>query len=227
MKFFQLKFSSHAKIYLIVLALLVIVFYTFLPFVGTCLLFLLIFVAYFFRDPDKIVPQDENLILSPADGIITFIGPSDPPPETKFKSLDYNKISIFLSIFDIHINRIPTSGKILSCDYVPGKFFNATLKKSSNENERNIISMETKYKNTLVFVQIAGLIARRIISNVKNNQEVIIGDRYGIIKFGSRVDIYIPKKIDLRVLEGQRVIGGETILADQESKFKITGNIKK
>ncbi len=227
MKFFQLKFSSHATIYLITLALLVIVFYAFLPFVGICLLFLLIFVAYFFRDPDKIVPKDENLILSPADGIITFIGTSDPPPEIEIKSIDYNKVSIFLSIFDIHVNRIPASGKILSCDYVPGKFINATSNKSSNDNERNIVSIETKYKNTLVFVQIAGLIARRIISDLKIDQEVTLGDRYGIIKFGSRVDVYIPKNINLHVLEGQRVIGGETILADQENKFKITRNIKK
>jgi len=227
MKFFQLKFSSHASSYLITLTLLVIVFFVFLPFVGICLLFLLIFVAYFFRDPDKVIPQDENLILSPADGVITFIGPSDLPPETEVKSIDYNKISIFLSIFDIHINRIPASGKILSCDYVPGKFLNATIDKSSNENERNIVSIETKYNNTLVLVQIAGLIARRIISELQKDQNVTLGDRYGIIKFGSRVDIYIPKKINIHVLEGQKVIGGETILADQENKFKITGNIKK
>ena len=119
------------------------------------------------------------------------------------------------------------SGKIIDIFYKPGKFLNASLDKSSEENERNIIKLKGLNGNEIILVQIAGLIARRIISNVKNNQEVIIGDRYGIIKFGSRVDIYIPKKIDLRVLEGQRVIGGETILADQESKFKITGNIKK
>ena len=225
MKYFQFKISNHAWIYLITLFLLMIVFYSFFPLVGTFLLIILVFTAYFFRDPDKIIPTNENLILSPADGIVTFIGPSDPPTEIEYTN--FTKISIFLSIFDIHINRIPASGKILSCIYIPGKFLNATLDKSSNYNERNIVIMETKNNYKIIFVQIAGLIARRIVSDLKENQDVKLGDRFGIIKFGSRIDIYIPENLNLHILEGQKVIGGQSILADFNNNLDIGKGIKK
>ena len=227
MKNFQIKINNHAWIYLIILSLLMIVFFPFFPLIGLCFLLILIFTAYFFRDPDKVVPTNENLILSPADGLITYIGPSDPPSEVEIEYIEFNKISIFLSIFDIHVNRIPASGKILSCDYVKGKFLNATLDKSSHDNEKNIITMKLKNDNKIIFTQVAGLIARRIISNVKENQDVLIGDRYGIIKFGSRVDVYIPKNLKIYVSEGQKVIGGQSILSDLNNSLDIGDTIVK
>lgn len=227
MKFFQLKINSHAWIYLIILLLLTVVFSPFYPFVGIFFLILFIFVGYFFRDPDKIISTNDDLILSPADGIVTFVGPSEPPIEYELEELNYNKISIFLSIFDIHVNRIPASGKILSCNYIAGKFLNATLDKSSYENERNIVTMETKNMKKIIFVQIAGLIARRIVSDLQEGQEVVLGERYGIIKFGSRVDVYIPSDLHIHVAEGFRVIGGQSILADQKNNFQLGDTIKK
>lgn len=229
MNYFRFKINNEAWINLIILFLLMIVFYAFFPFISLCLFFLIVFVACFFRDPDKIIPINDDLILSPADGLVTYVGLSDPPNELKLETeeMKYNKISIFLSIFDIHVNRVPASGKIISCNYIPGKFFNATLDKSSEHNERNITTMETKNKNKIIFVQIAGLIARRIISNLKKDQEVLLGDRFGIIKFGSRVDIYIPKNLNIYVSEDQKVIGGQTILADQNNSFNIFQTIKK
>ena len=221
MKYFQLKFSNHSFLYLIIIFCLMIVFYPFLPFVGTFLLIILLFTAFFFRDPDKIIPTGDNLIVSPADGVITYIGQNEAPSETDIENIEYNKISIFLSVFDIHVNRVPTTGKVLLCKYIPGKFMNATFDKSSDENERNIIKMKDKNNNIIVFVQIAGLIARRIVSDLKIDQNVSIGDRYGIIKFGSRVDIYIPKKIKLQVAVGQKVIGGQSVLADIKNNSSI------
>ena len=227
MSIFQIKFSNHATVYLITLLLLTIVFSPFFPIIGLFIFIFLIFTAYFFRDPDRMVPTNDNLIVSPADGIITFIGSSAIPKELNINKTEFNKISIFLNIFNVHINRIPTSGKILDCKYIKGKFFSATLDKSSNENERNIITMETKNNNKIIFVQIAGLIARRIVSDIEVNQEVTIGNRFGIIKFGSRVDIYIPKKIKLSVFKDQKVRAGESVLADLNNNFDIVGIIKK
>ena len=161
------------------------------------------------------------MILSPADGIITYIGQADTPIESGINNKSYNKVSVFLSIFDIHVNRVPASGTILTCNYIKGKFLNATLDKSSNENERNIITMKIKDNSKIIFVQIAGLIARRIMSNLTISQEVKLGDRFGIIKFGSRVDLYIPNNLKLFVAKGQRVIGGETIIADIKNNLDI------
>tara|TARA_Y100001970_G_C14057082_1_gene762159 strand:+ start:456 stop:1016 length:561 start_codon:yes stop_codon:yes gene_type:complete len=172
-----------------------------------------LFVIYFFRDPKKNVPNKDNIILSPADGKITSVEISNTPSEIKSDNTTYKKISIFLSIFDIHINRVPATGKIIEIKYIPGKFFNATLEKSSKLNERNIIVMRLKNNTKIIFSQIAGLIARRIISNLSLGQNVVQGDKFGIIKFGSRMDIYIPSNYNFNVINGQKVIGGETILA--------------
>ena len=231
MSYIQLKISKYARIYLIFLFSLIIIFLPFIPFVSICLLLILFFVIYFFRDPNRVIPINENLILSPADGLITFIGPSPLPKEVSNHLNDFNKeftkISIFLNVFDVHINRVPTSGKIISSNYVKGKFVSATLDKSSDNNERNITTLETKEKNYIIFVQIAGLIARRIICNLKQDQQVNIGDRFGIIKFGSRVDIYIPKNLNLHVAEGQKVIGGESVLADFRNTYNLGESIIK
>ena len=183
-------------------------------FLGLIGLLLTIWVYYFFRDPERVVPIGDDILVSPADGLITNI------TETKEGKKTYIKVSIFLSIFNVHIQRLPISGEVNKVDYIEGKFINATLDKASDENER--LKITIKNGNNLIYVtQIAGLIARRIVNYVKTNENINQGDRYGIIKFGSRVDIEFPNNFKLLVNEGQQCIGGETIIA-QDIKSKIS-----
>ena len=177
-------------------------------------LILLIFTFYFFRDPERVVPIGNDILVSPADGLITNI------TEIKEGKKLYTKVSIFLSIFNVHIQRLPISGEVTKVDYIEGTFINATLDKASDENER--LKLTIKNGNNLIYVtQIAGLIARRIVNYVKPNENINQGERYGIIKFGSRVDIEFPNNFKLLVNEGQQCIGGETIIA-QDIKSKLT-----
>ena len=179
-------------------------------------LILLIFTFYFFRDPERVIPLGEDILVGPADGLITNI--------TEFKEgkKNYTKVSIFLSVFNVHIQRLPVSGEITKIDYIEGKFINATLDKASEDNERLRLTLKSGSNNIYV-TQIAGLIARRIICYLKVNEKVNQGDRYGIIKFGSRVDIEFPNSYSLMVNVGQQCIGGETIIAKE---LKINKNIK-
>jgi len=208
------RFHKEVSAALIILFLLVVFFYfIYKPFFIISLV-LLIFTFYFFRDPERVVPLGDDILVSPADGLITNIS------ETKEGKKNYTKVSIFLSIFNVHIQRLPISGVITKVDYIEGKFINATLDKASDENER--LKITIKNSNNLIYVtQIAGLIARRIVNYVKPNENINQGDRYGIIKFGSRVDIEFPNNFKLLVNEGQQCIGGETIIA-QDLKSKIT-----
>ncbi len=180
------------------------------------------FTAYFFRDPVRIVPNGENLIVSPADGVVSKIEECDPPLELDATNIDgpVTRISIFLNIFDVHVQRIPANGTIKELVYRPGRFLNASLDKASEHNERSTTLIELKNGHMIGVVQIAGLIARRIINTLKEELDVKKGERYGLIRFGSRVDIYLPKGISPLVIEGQRMIGGETILANFKSKEK-------
>ena len=166
----------------------------------------------------------EELIVSPADGVITYIGESQPPNETNINE-KFIKISIFLNIFNVHVNRVPNYGTVKNIIYVPGKFLNATLDKSSDVNERNIIVIENNNQDTIIVKQIAGLIARRIVCDIKENQELIQGDRFGIIRFGSRVDLFLPLKYKPIVAVGQNVIGGETIISNPNNLTKINNTI--
>lgn len=175
---------------------------------------LTVFCAYFFRNPDRITPLGEDLVISPADGIVQSITECLPPSEVGMQDTEMIKISIFLSCFDVHVNRIPCDGKVIKLHYNPGKFFNASLDKASIYNERQSVVMETTNGIKLVFVQIAGLIARRIVCDLEEGDEIKSGKRYGIIKFGSRVDVYLPLKTALCVSVGQRCVGGETIIAN-------------
>ena len=175
-------------------------------------------MAYFFRNPERVTPTREDLVVSPADGVVQSVVTSQPPKELDLGKGTWTRVSIFLNIFDVHVNRIPITGNILKSSYRPGKFFNASLDKASEYNERHSLAVETKDKKVVGFVQIAGLLARRIRCDVKEGQKVMAGQRYGIIRFGSRVDIYLPKGIAPLVIEGQRMIGGETIIADLTSK---------
>lgn len=208
------RFHKEVSAALIILFLLVVFFYFIYKPLFILSLILLIFTFYFFRDPERVVPIGDDILVSPADGLITNI------TETKEGKKTYIKVSIFLSIFNVHIQRLPITGEVTKVDYVEGKFINATLDKASDENER--LKITIKNGNNLIYVtQIAGLIARRIVNYVKPNENINQGDRYGIIKFGSRVDIEFPNNFKLLVNEGQQSIGGETIIA-QDIKSKIS-----
>ena len=208
------RFHKEVSAALIILFLLVVFFYFIYKPLFILSLILLIFTFYFFRDPERVVPIGDDILVSPADGLITNI------TEIKEGKKTYIKVSIFLSIFNVHIQRLPISGEVTKVDYIEGKFINATLDKASDENER--LKITIKNGNNLIYVtQIAGLIARRIINYVKPNENINQGERYGIIKFGSRVDIEFPNNFKLLVNEGQQCIGGETIIA-QDNKSKIS-----
>ena len=221
----QLKIHNEGWVYFVISCLITIIIIPFYTILGIFLFILSIYIFYFFRDPIRSIPNDD-VVVSPADGLVTFIGESNSPLENNLDKNNYTKISIFLSIFDVHVNRMPTDASILSINYIPGKFLNATLDKSSEENERNIIYAK-KNEDYFYVVQIAGLIARRIVCNLKNNQVVIKGERIGIIKFGSRVDLYLPKNYNILISKGQRVIGGETIISNPNNIQNIKSAVLK
>lgn len=180
-----------------------------------------VWCAYFFRNPDRLTPVGDNLIISAADGVVQQITEVKPPQDIGLGDNEMLRISVFLNVFNVHVNRIPASGKILSLQYHPGRFFNASLDKSSIHNERQSVLMETNNGTKISFVQIAGLIARRIVCDLEEGQEVKSGSRYGLIRFGSRVDIYLPLGTSINVSQGQTCIGGETIIADLNSNKQI------
>jgi phosphatidylserine decarboxylase len=170
--------------------------------------------AYFFRDPPRVSPVGRNWVLSPADGVVSSIGPAAPPPEMGLGETALMRISVFMNVFDVHVNRSPTEGEVAALAYRPGRFFNASLDKASEFNERQAIRISTAAGPALGVVQIAGLIARRILCDVHEGQSVITGQRIGIIRFGSRTDLYLPEGTLPLVAPGQRMIGGETVIAE-------------
>ena len=175
------------------------------------------FSAVFFRDPDRAVPQRPGLILAPADGRVVSIAPAVPPAELGLGPEPRTRVATFLSVFDVHINRAPAAGRIRRIAYHPGAFLNAATDKASEENERNAILLELACGRNLAVVQIAGLIARRIVCEVREGQDVRAGERIGLIRFGSRVDLYLPEHAAPLVAVGQRMIAGETVIADLAS----------
>ncbi|MFK5998736.1 MAG: phosphatidylserine decarboxylase [Rhodobacterales bacterium] len=179
---------------------------------------LTIWCYYFFRDPKRSVPTREGLIVSPADGIVSLIEMAVPPEELGVGSTPLLRVSVFMSVFNCHINRAPIAGKIAAMAYRPGKFLNASLDKASADNERNSLAIEMADGRHLVVVQIAGLVARRILGFVEKDQELRTGERFGLIRFGSRLDVYLPKGVNPLVALGQTMIAGETVLADLKSK---------
>jgi phosphatidylserine decarboxylase len=176
--------------------------------------------VYFFRDPDRTTPIRTGLVISPADGIVLPIKKAAPPAELNLGSGERTRISIFMNVFDVHVNRIPCDGEITAQYYFPGKFFNASLDKASEHNERQAVAMRTLAGNDVVFVQIAGLVARRIVCTLMDGQEVSAGERFGMIRFGSRVDVYLPDGVEPLVAAGQRCVAGESVLADEKSAEK-------
>ena len=173
---------------------------------------LTIWVYYFFRDPDRISIQDDKFLVSPADGLISNIAEVDGPAELSLEDKTFIKVSIFMNVFNCHVNRAPVSADVEEILYKPGKFLNASLDKSSEENERNYYRLKTKEGEDIIIVQIAGLIARRIVCEVSSKQSLIQGDRIGMIRFGSRVDIYFSNRKILAKL-GQNVVAGESLIA--------------
>ena len=182
-------------------------------FIGFVLALLTIWVYYFFRDPERISINNDDFLVSPADGLVTSITEQSGPIELQLENTSYTRISIFMNVFNCHVNRTPLSGKVMEINYKPGKFLNASLDKASEENERNYYKIKCKKTDEeIIIVQIAGLIARRIVCEVEQNQDLNQGDRIGMIRFGSRVDIYFKNKKTLAEV-GQNVVAGESLLA--------------
>lgn len=175
---------------------------------------LTIWCYYFFRDPVRQVPQGEGLVISPADGMISQIADVLPPRELPLGDAPVTRISIFMSVFNVHVNRAPVTGTLEKMVYIPGKFLNASLDKASEDNERNALLIRLPDGRALGCVQIAGLVARRILPFVKEGDGLVAGARFGLIRFGSRLDVYLPPGATLLVAEGQTMIAGETVLAD-------------
>lgn len=181
---------------------------------GNLLALVTAWMIYFFRDPDRVTPVRPGLVISPADGRIQLIMDAAPPPELGLGAEKRPRISVFLNVFDVHVNRLPIDGRVSAANYRPGKFLNASLDKASEDNERMAIAITLADGRDIACVQIAGLVARRIICDIGAGAEARAGARYGLIRFGSRVDVYLPIGVTPLVVVGQRVIGGESVLAD-------------
>ncbi|KEG19993.1 phosphatidylserine decarboxylase [Bartonella bacilliformis] len=184
-------------------------------------LVLTVWCIYFFRDPERVTPMNADWVVSPADGRISFVGLCVPPEELNLGKNEMMRVSVFMDVFSCHINRVPMSGTIESIVYSPGKFINADLDKASEFNERNGVVIDSKYGKIGV-VQIAGLVARRIVCWSKEDDSVVAGQRFGMIRFGSRLDVYMPAEIKLRVAVGQTSIAGETVLGSFDSDITTT-----
>ena len=206
-RFIKIAAAITAALFVVGLA---IPLFKLLSFVGVLLT---IFVFYFFRNPNRVILQDDALILAPADGIVSNITQVVPPAEIDMGTEPLTRISIFMSVFNVHVNRMPVSGKIHKIHYRPGKFLNVA-DKDSEDNEREEYSILMANGHKIGVIQIAGLVARRIVSFVKEGDELEVGKRFGLIRFGSRLDIFLPKGVEPKVMLGQTSVAGETILAD-------------
>ena len=206
------KIHAEGYKFLVIASIVTIVLYTFSDFLGLIGLVLTIWVYYFFRDPERVIIENDNFLVSPADGEVLKVEEVDGPKELGLENKRFKKISIFMNVFDCHVNRTPCAGKIEEILYKPGKFLNASLDKASEDNERNYFKIKDPQNNDVIVVQIAGLVARRIVCESNKDQELKQGDRIGMIRFGSRADVYYENYEPL-VKVGQRAISGETLLA--------------
>jgi phosphatidylserine decarboxylase len=186
----------------------------FSKFFGFLFILITFWVYYFFRDPERYSVDDDKFLVSPADGLITDISERSGPIELRLENTTYTRVSVFMNVFNCHVNRTPISGKVEEIYYKPGKFLNASLDKASEENERNYIKIKTSNGEEIIIVQIAGLIARRIVCQVEQGQELKQGDRIGMIRFGSRVDIFFKNK-KILAKQGQNVVAGESLIAGE------------
>jgi phosphatidylserine decarboxylase len=196
-----------------ILATFIVLFFS--KFIGSILILITIWVYYFFRDPERYSINDDSYLISPADGLITDVSERSGPEELRLENTSYTKVSIFMNVFNCHVNRTPASGRVEEIYYKAGKFLNASLDKASDENERNYYKIKSdKDGEDIIIVQIAGLIARRIVCEVEQGQDLKQGERIGMIRFGSRVDVYFKNKKVLAKL-GQNVVAGESLLASE------------
>ena len=200
--------------FLVISGIISIILLSINSFLGTIAIIVNVWVYYFFRDPDRVIINDEKYLVSPADGEVIKVEETDGPKELNLQNKKFNKISIFMNVFDCHVNRTPCAGKVEEILYKPGKFVNASLDKASEDNERNYYKIKDSFDNDIVVVQIAGLIARRIVCETNKDQALAQGERIGMIRFGSRVDIYYENYSPL-VKIGQKSISGETLLAQK------------
>jgi phosphatidylserine decarboxylase len=212
--------SIHKEGYVFIIIFLAVTLFlsTFSNFLAVIGLVLSLWCCYFFRDPERVVPLGDNLIVSPADGVVQKIAVVAPPKNLDMGDEPRTRVSIFLNVFNVHVNRSPASGVIKKLYYHPGKFFNASLDKASEFNERQEVLMVMDNGQEIAFTQIAGLIARRIVCDLDEKQPIKAGERFGIIRFGSRMDVYLPKGVEPLVAVGQTMIGGESIIADFSAK---------
>ena len=206
------KIHTEGYKFIVIAAFITIIFLFVNGFLGLIGLLLTVWVYYFFRDPERIIIGNDNYLVSPADGEIIKVEEVDGPKELNLENKKFKKISIFMNVFDCHVNRTPCSGKVEDILYKPGKFLNASLDKASEDNERNYYKLKDNAGNNIIVVQIAGLIARRIVCETNNGQTLNQGERIGMIRFGSRADVYYENYEPL-VKVGQRAISGETLLA--------------
>ena len=206
------KLHKEGYKFLAISIIITFIVWIFSNFLATIMLLITIWVYYFFRDPDRVVINDNSFLVSPADGLVTDISELKGPEELSLENETFTRISIFMNVFNCHVNRIPTAGKIEEIFYKPGKFLNASLDKASKENERNYYKIKTDNEEKIIIVQIAGLIARRIVCEVSKDQILKQGDRIGMMRFGSSVDLFFKNKKPL-VKIGQNVLAGESLLA--------------
>lgn len=179
---------------------------------------LTVWVYYFFRDPERVTPQRRGVMISPADGVVSLMGPAVPPAELELGDAPMMRVCVFMSVFNCHVNRLPLAGKITKVAYRPGKFLNASLDKASEDNERNGLAVETQDGLRYGVVQIAGLVARRILCWSHEGDVMATGERFGLIRFGSRLDIYLPEGMEPAVMLGQTMIAGETVIATMQGQ---------
>ena len=209
------KIHKEGYKFLAISILLTFVILLFSKLLGLVLTLITVWVYYFFRDPERFSINDDSFLVSPADGLITNISEKSGPEELRLENTTYTRVSVFMNVFNCHVNRVPTSGKVEEIYYKPGKFLNASLDKASEENERNYFKIKSlKNNEEIIIVQIAGLIARRIVCETEQGQELKQGDRIGMIRFGSRVDLYFKNKKVLAKL-GQNVVAGESLIASE------------
>ena len=208
------KLHKEGYKFLAISIIITFIVWLFSNFLAIIMLLITAWVYYFFRDPDRVVINDNTYLVSPADGLVTDISEINGPEELGLENNKYTRISIFMNVFNCHVNRTPTDGKVEEIFYKPGKFLNASLDKASKENERNYYKILTNSGEEIVIVQIAGLIARRIVCEVSKDQKLTQGERIGMIRFGSRVDLFFNKKKILTKV-GQNVIAGESLLATE------------
>ncbi len=195
-------------------AVTIILYWFDIDFLALLALVVTLWCAYFFRDPERVTPLRPGLVISPADGRISAIESVVPPPELDLPRENFTRISVFMNVFDVHVNRSPVDARIAHIAYVPGKFLSADLDKASEDNERQALTLELDDGRRLGVVQIAGLVARRIVKFVNDGDMLKAGERFGLIRFGSRVDVYLPAGVSALVVVGQRAVAGETIFAD-------------